>query len=161
MVTIDSAKLSLDVVVTAKDLDSEIITTSETIRNLTVSMGTISQLKGDKGDPGVSVTHSWNGTVLSLTSASGTTSVDLIGPKGDAGDMDSSVYDSNRNGIVDNAEKVNNHTVESDVPANAKFTDTVYTAGTGILITDGVISHTNVSAIWGKITGNLNNQTDL
>lgn len=161
MVTIDSAKLSLDVVVTAKDLDSEIITTSETIRNLTVSMGTISQLKGDKGDPGVSVTHSWNGTVLSLTSASGTTSVDLIGPKGDAGDMDSSVYDSNRNGIVDNAEKVNNHTVESDVPANAKFTDTVYTAGTGILITDGVISNTNVSAIWGNITGNLNNQTDL
>ena len=28
---------------------------------------------------------------------------------------------------AENASKVNNHTVESDVPANAKFTDTVYT----------------------------------
>jgi hypothetical protein len=36
-------------------------------------------------------------------------------------------YDSNGNGIVDNAEKVNNHTVNKDVPADAKFTDTVVT----------------------------------
>ena len=42
------------------------------------------------------------------------------------GDMKKSVYDKNNNGIVDNAEKVNNHTVEKDVPANAQFTDTVY-----------------------------------
>jgi len=42
------------------------------------------------------------------------------------GDMLKSVYDSNNNGIVDNAEKVNDHTVESDVPTDAKFTDTVY-----------------------------------
>ena len=40
--------------------------------------------------------------------------------------MQKSVYDANDNGIVDNAEKVNNHTVESDVPANAVFTDTIY-----------------------------------
>jgi len=35
-------------------------------------------------------------------------------------------YDSDGNGIVDNSEKVNNHTVLTDVPENAVFTDTVY-----------------------------------
>lgn len=47
------------------------------------------------------------------------------GGSGD-GDMKKSVYDTDNNGIVDNAEKVNNHTVAKDVPANAVFTDTVY-----------------------------------
>lgn len=42
------------------------------------------------------------------------------------GDMLKSVYDTNDNGIVDNAEKVNNHTVNKDVPSNAVFTDTIY-----------------------------------
>jgi hypothetical protein len=41
--------------------------------------------KGDKGDPGVSATHSWDGTTLSVTSASGTSSADLKGEKGDPG----------------------------------------------------------------------------
>lgn len=39
-------------------------------------------------------------------------------------------YDVNNNGIVDNAEKVNNHIVEKDVPANAVFTDTTYSEAT-------------------------------
>lgn len=34
-------------------------------------------------------------------------------------------------------------------------------AGTGISIVDGVISNTQTSAEWGKITGNLNDQLDL
>lgn len=42
------------------------------------------------------------------------------------GDMVKANYDANDNGIVDDAERVNGHTVDSDVPANAKFTDTVY-----------------------------------
>jgi hypothetical protein len=42
------------------------------------------------------------------------------------GDMVKANYDANDNGIVDDAERVNGHTVLSDVPANAKFTDTVY-----------------------------------
>ena len=52
----------------------------------------------------------------------------IKGEKGDNGDgdMSSSVYDTNHNGIVDNAEKVNNHTVAADVPADAVFTDTIY-----------------------------------
>ena len=41
--------------------------------------------------------------------------------------MSKNTYDTNNNGIVDNAEKVNGHTVAVDVPSNAKFTDTVYT----------------------------------
>ena len=45
---------------------------------------------------------------------------------GGSGDMTKSVYDTNLNGIVDNAEKVNNKTVNSNVPLNAVFTDTVY-----------------------------------
>lgn len=42
------------------------------------------------------------------------------------GDMLKSIYDTNSNGIVDNAEKVNNLTVETAVPIDAVFTDTVY-----------------------------------
>lgn len=56
--------------------------------------------------------------------------------------MEKSVYDTTNTGVVDNAEKVNGKTVLSDVPANAKFTDTTYTAGNGISINKGVISCT-------------------
>lgn len=40
---------------------------------------------GAAGADGVSCTHSWNGTVLSVTSASGTSSADLVGPQGPTG----------------------------------------------------------------------------
>lgn len=39
---------------------------------------------GADGADGVSCTHSWSGSVLTVTSASGTSSADLRGPKGDA-----------------------------------------------------------------------------
>ena len=42
------------------------------------------------------------------------------------GDMVKEVYDTNDNGIVDNSELVNGHEVHKDVPADAKFTDTIY-----------------------------------
>ena len=38
------------------------------------------------GKDGVSCTHSWDGTVLNVTSASGTSSADLKGEKGDTGE---------------------------------------------------------------------------
>lgn len=41
--------------------------------------------KGKDGQNGVSVTHSWDGTVLTLNSASGTTKTDLKGPQGNPG----------------------------------------------------------------------------
>lgn len=53
------------------------------------------------------------------------------------GDMKKSVYDTDNDGKVDAAEDadtVNSHTVESDVPADAVFTDTTYTAGDNITI---------------------------
>ena len=40
---------------------------------------------GAPGKDGTSATHSWNGTVLTITSASGTSSSDLKGEKGDKG----------------------------------------------------------------------------
>lgn len=43
-------------------------------------------LDGKDGKDGVSATHSWNGTVLTVTSASGTSSADLKGEKGDQGE---------------------------------------------------------------------------
>lgn len=42
-------------------------------------------IDGKPGKDGVSVIHSWSGTTLSITSASGTSSADLKGPKGDRG----------------------------------------------------------------------------
>ena len=41
---------------------------------------------GVAGKDGISCTHSWNGTVLTVTSASGTSSADLKGEKGEKGD---------------------------------------------------------------------------
>lgn len=40
---------------------------------------------GEKGNDGISATHSWDGTTLTITSASGTSSADLKGEKGDNG----------------------------------------------------------------------------
>lgn len=54
---------------------------------------------------------------------------DLVGNAG-GGDMLKSVYDTNGNGIVDNAEKVGGFTVGISVPPDAKFTDTTYTNAT-------------------------------
>lgn len=41
---------------------------------------------GADGRDGVGCTHSWDGTVLTVTSAAGTSSADLRGPKGDRGE---------------------------------------------------------------------------
>lgn len=43
-------------------------------------------LNGKDGVDGISATHSWDGTVLTIKSASGTSSVDLKGEKGDPGE---------------------------------------------------------------------------
>ncbi|MEE1372176.1 MAG: BppU family phage baseplate upper protein [Parolsenella sp.] len=40
---------------------------------------------GADGEDGVSCTHSWSGTTLTVTSASGTSSADLVGPQGPQG----------------------------------------------------------------------------
>lgn len=54
------------------------------------------------GEDGVSATHSWNGTVLTITSASGTSSADLKGPKGDTGDTGAAAAITGATATVDN-----------------------------------------------------------
>ena len=117
----------------------------------------------DGYSPTATVSKSGKVATITITDKNGTTTTEIRdGEDGQgSGDMLKSTYDTNDNGIVDNAEKVNNHTVLTDVPANAVFTDTTYTAGTGISITNGVISNTQTSAEWGNITGTLADQTDL
>lgn len=46
---------------------------------------------GTDGEDGVSCTHEWNGTVLTITSASGTSSANLIGPNGPGGTLSTSI----------------------------------------------------------------------
>lgn len=88
--------------------------------------------KGEDGEAGFSpvITTSKTGkvTTITITDATGTQTATIRdGEDGQgSGDMSKSTYDTNNDGIVDNAEKVNNHTVAKDVPANAVFTDTVY-----------------------------------
>ena len=81
--------------------------------------------KGDKGDTGFSPTinllKNGNQLTITITDIDGTRTETIT-----VGDMYKTTYDTNNNGIVDNAEKVNNHTVDKDVPADAKFTDTIY-----------------------------------
>ncbi len=74
--------------------------------------------------------------------------INNLGPSSGNGDMLKSNYDTNNDGIVDNAEKVNGHTVDSDVPANAKFTDTVY---------DDTEVKTNIT----NLQNNKANKTDI
>lgn len=113
--------------------------------------------------PTVTMTKQGKVTTLTITDKDGehTTEIRDGNDGSGTGDMLKATYDTNDNGVVDNAEKVNNHTVNSDVPANAVFTDTTYTAGTGIEITNNVISSTQSNAEWGNITGTLSDQTDL
>lgn len=146
-------------------IDGEVLTTANIVGQL-YPQGE----KGDKGDPGndgfsptVTTEKVGKTTTITITDAEGEhTATILDGADGQgSGDMLTSVYDTDHNGIVDDAEKVNGHTVGIDVPANAVFTDTTYTAGTGIDITGNVITNTQTSAEWGNITGTLSDQTDL
>lgn len=54
------------------------------------------------------------------------------------GDMLKAVYDKDGDGVVDDAQKVNGHTVAANVPADAKFTDTTYISATSEA--DGLMS---------------------
>jgi hypothetical protein len=80
----------------------------------------------------------FTGVPTAPTAASGTNTTQLATTAfvqsalsaGGYGDMLKSVYDTNGNGIVDNAEKVGGFTVAKSVPANAVFTDTTYSNAT-------------------------------
>lgn len=75
-------------VVTMTDTDSGVVISvvdAEGTKTATVKHGT----DGSNGQDGASVTHAWNGTTLTVTSASGTSSADLKGEKGDTGEAGS------------------------------------------------------------------------
>lgn len=75
-----------------------------------------------------------------------------------SGDMTKAVYDTTNNGIVDNAEKVGGFTVGVNVPSNAVFTDTTYTAGTNVEITaENVINVTGGSSVDSILSGTSEN----
>lgn len=57
-------------------------TKGETDAAIKTAVDAVELLPGPKGDPGVSCTHAWNGTTLTVTSASGTSSADLKGEPG-------------------------------------------------------------------------------
>lgn len=71
---------NLDIDVTKTDDVSTVTITKKDGSNKSVEI-----LDGKNGKDGISVTHSWNGTTLTVTSASGTSSSDLKGDKGDTG----------------------------------------------------------------------------
>lgn len=103
--------------------------------------------QGEKGDDGVSVTHEWDGTTLKITSASGTSSVDLRGPtgpigiKGNPGDAGKSAYEYARDGGYMGSE-----TKFSEQLAGIPDWDKVktYTANTNIVIAQQSLS----SGMW-------------
>ena len=97
--------------------------------------------KGDKGDTGIGVPI--GGTTGQQLMKKSDTDYDYEWqtPEG-GGDMLMSVYDSDGDGIVDNAKKVNGFTVEKNVPAGAQFYDTLTTINgkTGIITKDDIVA---------------------
>ena len=98
-----------------------------------------------------------DGAIITLTDYEGTTQVEIKNGRSQLNDedykiiaktvldlinnelesdvfMQKEIYDSNKNGIVDNAELVNGYSVEKDVPENALFTDTQYESLTSTMI---------------------------
>ena len=139
----------------------------ETNREAQIENVTIPLLKGDKGDKGdtgnsisrVARTSGDGtpGTTDTYTIYINTVPESVLGTfqvtNGTGADMFKEVYDTNNDGIVDNAEQVNGHTVGIDVPSDAVFTDTVYddTALSGRVTTlEGA----------GYITKNVNDLTN-
>jgi hypothetical protein len=111
----------------------------------------LASLKGEKGDTGEKGDKGEKGDTGIGVPIGGATGQQLVKksnvdydfewqtPAG-AGDMLKSEYDTDGDGIVDNAEKVNGFTVGTDVPANAKFTDTTYSEITEAEINTGTAS---------------------
>ena len=73
---------------------------------------------GEPGKDGVSATHEWNGTVLTVTSASGTSSADLKGEKGD----DYTLTEADKQEIAELTAQL------VDVPTDAHINDLINTA---------------------------------
>ena len=104
---------------------------------------------GNPGKDGVSVTHSWDGTVLTATSASGTSSADLKGEKGDQGNPGTGFYIGRVE--VDPEEKY--QVVDYSTPDNMPLQsgDLVYDAVADALFR--VLSAASLNEIYAEPTG--------
>ena len=74
-----------------------------------------------------------------------------LGNVDNTADADKNVAHADTADSATNASKVNNHTVQSDVPANAKFTDTTYEKATANA--DGLMSKEDFSKLAGIESG--------
>ena len=100
--------------------------------------------KGEKGDTGNGLEYTWNGTQLGVR-VEGTTEyvfVDLKGEKGDTGDIANltSNHVTTALGYSPVSPTQLNDKVKTDVPLNAKFTDTTYAEITTAEIDTGTAS---------------------
>ena len=110
------------------------------------------------GKDGVSATHKWNGTVLTVTSASGTSSADLKGNKGDSGVYMGSVEPTDPNVVVwvnpdgeaeisEAAKNLKRHTVSPQRPqtviVNNVQDSTTYKGS-------GIVADTENKILWNK-----------
>jgi len=72
-----------------------------------------------------------------------------------------STYDTDSSGVVDNAEKVNNHTVEKDVPSDAIFTDNKFKTNaldtTSGFLGDKLVAGTNIQ-LYSTGSGDIKTQ---
>jgi hypothetical protein len=88
----------------------------------------LASLKGEQGDAGEGVPEGGTAGQVLVKKSNTDYDTEWDTPAG-GGDMLKSVYDTDNDGKVDsaeNADTVGGHTVAKDVPADAKFTDTVY-----------------------------------
>ena len=100
-------------------LDGQISQLSENVEELKENAVT--------GKDGISVTHEWNGTVLKITSASGTSSVDLKGEKGETGADGTSVTVTN---VSETTTDGGNNVVTFSDGKTLTVTSTVHNSGT-------------------------------
>lgn len=63
--------------------------------------------------------------------------------------------------LLNNKPKIDGVELSGEITLDDLNVQSKLSAGTGIEIVDGVINNTQTSAEWGKITGNITEQTDL
>ena len=71
---------------TKLNLENDTTLTAEHLSHIEDGIVNAENSAGIPGKDGVSATHSWNGTTLTITSASGTSSANLVGPQGPTGE---------------------------------------------------------------------------
>lgn len=141
----EAARIAAEVIESAPRVTVTETTTGATI-NVEDIHGTSSADIDDGFSPSASVEKVGNKATITITDKDGTTTAEIYDGAGGASSfsqLDGSPYDNTNlaNALNDKQD--------------------VLTAGTGIDITNNVISNTQTSAEWGNIEGDISDQTDL